>query len=464
MISPTHLVSPKDAFDNAHISYEYHKGYKENSLETDKNVLEDALKAADSYEEVLLFLGLTDYVESEGADRENMSLPQNQLDLVNALIHKGKKIILVLFGGSPMELPFEDKVSAILDMYLPGQRGGEATYELLFGLRSPSGKLSETWPISYQDVPYGKEFSKSSIEVYKESIFVGYRYYLSKHVPVRFPFGYGLTYSKFQYSNLSLKEKENEMELHLHLKNVGEYDASEVVEIYVKGPNSSIIKPEKELRAFDKIFLKKGEEKDIVLSLSKESLRYWNIKENRYVLEEGEYDFQVCSDSLTIQLSQKHFLKGEKALTPYSSEISSLYLEHPEEISDEVFEKMSGLKIPALPPKKPITLESRFSDLRSASFLGKILYDAVLSVAKKDRKKALKMPEGAERDNKLKGSLFLKRILESNSLISMSMSAGTSCPYNFAKGFMDLANGHLLKGIKDFCSPVKIPNKAKKED
>ena len=115
---------------------------------------------------------------------------------------------------------------------------------------------------------------------------------------------------------------------------------------------------------------------------------------------------------------------------------------------------MSGLKIPALPPKKPITLESRFTDLRE-TFMGRILYNAVLSVAKKDMKKALKLPEGAERDNKIKGAMFLKRILESNSIITMSMSAGKSCPYHFAKGFVDLANGRIIKGIKDFCSSVK---------
>lgn len=123
-------------------------------------------------------------------------------------------------------------------------------------------------------------------------------------------------------------------------------------------------------------------------------------------------------------------------------------------MTDGVFEEMSGLKIPAVPPKKPIRLESRFSDMQ-ATVLGRVLFNAVLSVAKIDMKKAKKLPEGVERDNKIKGAIFLKRILESNSIITMSMSAGRSCPYNFAKGFVDMANGHIFKGIKDFCTPIK---------
>ncbi len=147
-------------------------------------------------------------------------------------------------------------------------------------------------------------------------------------------------------------------------------------------------------------------------------------------------------------------IDGENVPSPYDEKTFGLYDTSSAEISDEAFEKMSGLKIPALPPVKPITLESRFTDLKE-TFMGRILFNAVLSVAKKDMKKALKLPEGAERDNKIKGAMFLKRILESNSIITMSMSAGKSCPYHFAKGFVDLANGRIIKGIKDFCSPVK---------
>ena len=176
MINPTYLSTPKTSFDASGVKYAYAKGYRENEIETDASLVEEAVKACKGYEQVLVFAGLTDYVESEGADRDNMCLPENQLDLIDALIKAGKRITVVLFGGSPMELPFADKVDAILNMYLPGQNGGEATFSLLFGESSPCGRLAETWPLEYADVPFGDTFGKSQNEVYKESIFIGYRY------------------------------------------------------------------------------------------------------------------------------------------------------------------------------------------------------------------------------------------------------------------------------------------------
>lgn len=125
----------------------------------------------------MVFAGLTDYVESEGCDRENMKLPENQIALIESLIGAGKEVAVVLFGGSPVELPFEGRVKAILNMYLPGQSGGRACAELLFGRADPSGRLAETWPLKYEDVPFGSSFSKTEREVYKESVYVGYRYY-----------------------------------------------------------------------------------------------------------------------------------------------------------------------------------------------------------------------------------------------------------------------------------------------
>ena len=177
MITPTYLSTPNTAFDGAGVKYSYTKGYRENDISADHSLIEETLKACAEYGEVLVFAGLTDYVESEGADRENMSIPENQLALINALIKAGKRITVVLYGGSPMELPFADNVDAILNMYLPGQNGGEATYSLLFGEISPSGKLAETWPYNYSDVPFGDDFGKTQNEIYKESVFVGYRYY-----------------------------------------------------------------------------------------------------------------------------------------------------------------------------------------------------------------------------------------------------------------------------------------------
>ncbi len=457
MINPTNLSTPKSAFDDNDVSYVYEKGYKENQIKPNKELIDKAINLAKGYEKVVVFAGLTDYVESEGADRENMRLPDNQLALIDALVAMNKKIVVVLYGGSPCELPFADGVDAILNMYLPGQNGGEAMRKLLFGERTPSGKLAETWPLSYEDVPFGKDYSKTVNEVYKESIFVGYRYYLTANKPVRYPFGYGLSYTEFEYSDFSIEEKGDEIVATVSIKNSGSYNGAEIVQLYVGAPNDICFKPKKELKGFCKVYLDKGETKTVSICVQKDDLRYFNIKENRSVLDGGEYTFEICSDSETVKFAKTIEIVGEIVKKPYSDAVDAIYKNaNTSKITDDIFEEMSGLKIPTVPPKKPIRLESRFSDMK-ATLLGKILFAAVLSVAKIDIMKAKRLPEGTERDNKIKGAIFLKRILESNSIITMSMSAGKSCPYNFAKGFVDMANGHIIKGIKDFCTPVQAP-------
>ena len=457
MINPAFLSTPKSAFDDAGVKYTYVKGYKENQIKKDNALMADAIAKASEYESILIFAGLTDYVESEGADRDDMCLPENQLALIDALVKLGKKITVVLYGGSPFEMPFADKVNAILNMYLPGQNGGEAMRELLFGDANPSGKLAESWPVRYEDVPFGESFGKCENEVYKESIFVGYRYYLTAGKKVRYPFGFGLSYTTFEYSNISLEEKGGKYIVSCDIMNTGKHDGAEIVQLYVKAPGTKVFAPLRELRGFTKVYLKAGEKCRAEIAVGKEELKYFNISENKYVLEGGEYRFEICSDCETVKLSATVEVTSEDAGLPYSEETLEIYRGATvEKITDKAFENMSGVKIPVLPPKKPIRLESRFSDMKS-TFMGTILYNSVLSVAKIDMMKAKKMPEGVERDNKIKGALFLERILDSNSIITMSMSAGKSCPYNFAEGFMNLSNGKLIKGAMCFCKAVKAP-------
>lgn len=301
------------------------------------------------------------------------------------MIATGKKVVVVLFGGSAVELPFNDRVSAILNMFLPGQNGGEATAQLLFGEKNPSGKLAETWPIKYEDVPSHEGFGKTLQEVYAEGTEVGYRYYQKHSIPVRYPFGHGLSYTTFEHGEW---QKDGNTYTQT-ITNTGSRFGGEVSQLYLDG----------ELKGFAKVYLNPGESKTVTVTVEEEPKA-------------------VYSDSYTV---------------------------------------------PALPKSYPTTLESRFTDLQQ-SFMGRILFNAVLSVAKGQMKKAEKMPDGPEKENARKGALFLKRILESNSLRSMSMSAGQSMPWHVANGMMEMANGHLIKGIKCFLSPVKVPRLPKDEN
>ena len=363
MIHPTKVTTPADALQA--------RGVESVSL--------------DESDTVLIFAGLTDMYESEGCDRADMKLPQDQLELIDRLCNTGRKVILVLFGGSPVELPFADRVSAILNMYLPGQNGGTAVARLLYGEVNPSGKLSETWPLKYEDVPSHETFGRGIDEIYAEGREVGYRYYDRHGVPVRYPFGFGLSYTTFEHSEW-VKNGDTYVQT---VTNTGDRFGGEVCQLFLDG----------ELRGFEKVYLAPGESRTVTVT--------------------------------------------------------------PEPVDDRVWP--DTYQVPAPRKTFPVTLESRFTDLRQ-SFLGRILFSAVLSVADKQAKEAQKLPEGPEKDNKCKGAFFLRRILESNSPRSMSMTAGKSMPYNFAQGFVELTNGHLLKGARCFMTKIDVPKLPKEKN
>lgn len=458
MISPTKVVTHKDAFDARGIKYEYARGYSAGVDPAEGEPIAEAVALAleGKYDIVLLYLGLTDLAESEGGDRAHMRLPDDQLELVNALMKTGKKIVIVLSGGSPVELPFAGGVSAILNLYLPGQCGGEAGARLLFGEANPSGKLAETWYRSYADVPYGDEYSKKYNELYKESVFVGYRYAKTAKVKPAFPFGFGLSYTDFEYKNLTVAKGNGVVTATLTVRNTGNRDGAEVVQLYVKNnEDSAVFKPESELRAFAKVYLKAGEEKAVSLSFALSELSFWNVKENAWTIENGEYTVEVGTSSEDIRLTAPLTVtEGMTATSPYPESINAK-MSGAARIGNIEFADLLGTPLPEEPPVLPLTMESRFCDFRK-TFMGRILYNSVCGVAKKQLKKAKKLPRGTERDNRIKGAIFLQRIFDTNCVRTLSLSAGKSMPWNIAEGFVQLGNGHFFRGIAAMCKSYKI--------
>lgn len=456
MISPTKVVSHKDAFDVRGIKYGYARGYSAGVDPAEGEPIAEAVALAEKYDTVLLYLGLTDLAESEGGDRIHMRLPDDQLKLVNALIKTGKKIVVVLSGGSPVELPFADGVNAILNLYLPGQCGGEAGARLLFGEANPSGKLAETWYKHYADVPYSEEYSKKANEFYKESVFVGYRYAKTAKVSPAFPFGFGLSYTDFEYQNLAVTSENGIVTATLTVRNTGNRDGAEVVQLYVKNnENSAVFKPESELRAFRKVYLKAGEETVVTLSCALSELSFWNIKTNSWTLENGEYTIEVGASSEDIRLTAPLTVaEGVTATSPYPDSVNEK-MKGAKPVDNAAFADLLGTPLPDEPPVLPLTMESRFCDFRK-TFMGRILYNAVCGVAKRQLKKAKKLPAGPERDNRIKGAIFLQRIFDTNCVRTLSLSAGKSMPWNIAEGFVQLGNGHLIRGIAAMCQSYKI--------
>ena len=462
MINPVFLTSPEQAFLDKRVNFAFARGYKENETASDPALISEAVALAKDAKTVIVFAGLTDYIEMESSDRKDMKLPLNQLELIGRLTAVNENIIVVLFNGSSVELPFLSKIKGLLDMYLPGQAGGRAAYKLLFGEANPSGHLAETWLKEYSSFPLASTFGKSRLEPYKESIYVGYRYWAAHPEAVAFPFGYGLSYTQFAMSDFQVRVEDDQVAVSLKVKNVGKYDGAEVVQIYSHGPETEIDKPVRELRAFRKVYLEKGEEKTVQIAFPVESMQIYDVTNKRFALEKGTYLIEACHDSFNPVFTAAIELNSEKVSCPLSVELARKYRNGDiRSINDEEYYQYALYQPPKI-DRLPITMDSKLEDLQ-ATFMGRILKSAVLGVAKKQLKQAKKLPAGAERDNKVKGALFLHSVLVNNTLISMSMCAGKSMPYNFAEGFVELSNGHLIKGIKRFAAKIEAPKLPKEE-
>ncbi len=440
MINPAYLTTPRDAFDEKGLPYAYAKGYREQSEAADETLIAEAVKGAKNYDTVLVFAGLSDYAESEGGDRPNMRLPENQLALIDALVAENKEIVVVLFGGSPVEMPFADKVSAILDMYLPGQNGGTATADLLYGDANPSGKLAETWAADYADVPYGGEFARRVNELYKESVFVGYRYYSTYGRNVRYPFGYGLSYTQFAYSDMQVGRCGKEITVQCKVKNVGSRDGAEVVQLYSENPACVLPRPKRELRAFGKVRLRAGEEKEVSLTFSEDDLRVYVPEQKRWALPGGTYRLCVAASSEDIRLADEIAVAGEKIAVD-EKRYEAYRNGDAAHISDADFAALLGTSLPEDPSDFPITLETRLDRYQKTPG-GKQIYDTLLKVANEMRLRAQSLPDGTEKDNLLKGAMFMTRIMSTNSARSLAMSSGPKLPYEAACAFVNIANGN----------------------
>ena len=252
---------------------------------------------------VLFFCGLTEKYEGEGFDRKTLSLPKEQLDLLSEITKITKNVGVVSFSGAPYDVCFEDDVNSILHMYLCGEACGEACAELICGDVNPSGKLAETWPYKIEDTPCYGNFALDDDEVdYKEEVLVGYRWYEAKRIPVRFSFGYGLSYTFFDYSSLKVNKKDDSYSVTLTVKNSGFVDGAEVVQIYA----------DKELRGFEKVFLKKGESKKLTISLDDNTFKIYSPIKKAFKTIKGEHVIEAGASIKDIRLSAKVTTDGFK--------------------------------------------------------------------------------------------------------------------------------------------------------
>lgn len=297
----------------------YAKGYEDKEDVTDEKLLLEAVEAAKNADAAVIFAGLPDSFESEGYDRTHLHMPDCQNRLIEEVANVQPNTIVVLHNGAPVEMPWISKVKGVIEAYLGGQAVGSAAANVLYGKVNPSGRLPETFPLRLQDTPcylnYGGEHDKV---VYSEGVFVGYRYYESKEMPVLFPFGYGLSYTTFEYSNLkvekeSMKESET-VKVTVDVKNSGSRAGKEVVQLYVGKKDGSVVRPVRELRAFDKIELKPGETKTVEFVLGSRAFAYWEMEISDWFVESGAYEIQIGKSASEIILSHEIRVEGEKCI------------------------------------------------------------------------------------------------------------------------------------------------------
>jgi len=344
LVNPTRLDNGLETLGNSEVMV---CGWEQGFIRKGGNsrkLIRRACRLAKKAEVVLLWLGLDESSESEGTDRADLSFPQNQIDLFNAVKKVNPNVVVILTSGSPVELDWADDAKAILHGYLGGQAGAAGVANIITGRANPSGKLAETMPVKLEDTPCAAYYpGREATSEYREGIYVGYRYYDTANVPVKYPFGYGLSYTTFEYSDIVCDENK----VTFTITNTGETAGAEVAQVYVSAKTGGVFRASKELKGFARVQLEPGESKTVAVELDDRAFSYWNAEKNGWVVESGSYEILVGASSRDIRLSAVIEKTGEEAPNPYESELFEPYRSADiKNVPDESFAALIGREIP----------------------------------------------------------------------------------------------------------------------
>lgn len=392
LLNPPKLTDAFEGLEACGIKASYAPGYDKKKDVISEVMVADARKVAEDADIVLLFIGLTEEYESEGYDRKHMNLPKSHNNLVEEIAKVNENVVVILSGGSPVTMPWLGNVKAVLNGYLGGQASGTAIAEILTGKVNPSGKLAETYPLALEDTPCAKYYPGTELLAeHTESVYIGYRYYDSAKKDVLFPFGFGLSYTNFEYSDLKLSadsiKDTDTLTLTYKIRNAGNVDGAEISQIYVSDKESTIYRPVKELRAFNKVFLKAGEEKEITIELSKRAFAYFNVNINDWHVESGEFDILVGASSRDIRLSATVNVEStvDAVVPDYRQSAPSYYSVDVQDIPDSEYEAILGHAIPVrqLDTTMKLTFANSLGDAKHTKWGGRInnLINKVMDMA-----------------------------------------------------------------------------------
>ena len=454
-INPPKTISFTDAMDNEKVPYTFAEGYTLKGDGYNKTLIKEACDTAKNKDAVLVFIGLTDVFESEGFDREHMLIPSSHGYLVNEIAKVNKNIIVVLCGGSPVEVSdWDTNAKAILNVYLGGQAGGESTFDIVYGAVNPSGKLAETYPYKNEDNLTATYFPMGPRSVeYRESVYVGYRYFDSAKKEVKYPFGYGLSYTEFEYSPVTLSSEKivegEPLTASVTVKNIGDVAGEEIVQLYVKDIESTIFRPEKELKGFEKVYLEPGEEKNVNFELNARSFAYYNTNINDWHVESGEFEILVGASSRDIKASGKVYVKSlnpNVAVPDYRKSAPSYYaIAGVKEIPDNEFIAL-GVELEGNAPYKKgeLTLNNSVGQTE-CSGVGRFL-SSVLALGSRIVAAGTENPD-----------MIIKSIKDMP-LRSFSGFTGGMVSQMTVDGLVDMCNG-TKGGFRKFCRGFKKENR-----
>lgn len=407
----------------------YAEGCTEKGETTDEMLLDAKIKAKKS-DVAVIFAGLPDRYESEGFDRENLSMPNGHLKMIEAVASSNPNTVVVLQCGCVVECPWADSVKGILFMGLTGQAGGEAVTDLLYGKTNPSGKLTESWPYRYADCPSADYYKDLKDAQYREGIYIGYRYYDKSGTAVRWPFGFGLSYTKFTYSNI----KVTKTTVTATITNSGLCAGAEVSQLYVAAPQIGIHKPQKELKGFQKIFLEPGESKELIFVLNDRSFAIWD---GEWKIQKGTYQILVGGNSIDLPLQSEIDIEGVDIIAP-AWQKESWYESLHGTVTKQTWESMYGSRYQDQKLKKgQFTMDNSVIEMKDFSFIMKIMHRAV--------EKTVAKGFGGKIDYENPEFRMLMSSSAGSPLRSMQISGGMKG--GVFKGLLEMANGHYLRGI-----------------
>ena len=381
VINPTRLDNTLDSLKALGVDVTYAKGYEKSKNEVNAQLFEEAKKAAEGCDIALVFVGLTEEFEGEGYDRINTEMPSSHNTLVSEIAKVNKNTAVVLYGGSVISLPWINEVKGLLNAGLGGQATGSAAANILTGLVNPSGKTSETYPLSFEENPtYGNYPAGPVTSEHRESVYIGYRYYDKAKKDVLFPFGYGLSYTSFSYSDIAVSsESINDTEsltVTFKVKNTGEVDGAEATQLYVGDMESTIFRPVKELKAFKKVFLKAGEEKEVSFTLSKRDFAFFNVYTGEFQVESGEFAILVGASSRDIKLIKIVTVNStsDAVIPDYSASAPAYYTADLSGMNGAQFEAVLGRALPDSERDitKPVDIYCCLDDARHTKWGGRI--------------------------------------------------------------------------------------------